>query len=47
MKFFMKKFNDTPLILACANGNEEIVQLLLKQKDIDINYKNILMQNNL
>ena len=35
-------FNVTVLIWAAYEGYKEIVELLLKQKDIDINIKSIL-----
>ena len=36
--------NKTALILAALEGNKEIVELLLRQKDIDINLKDITNQ---
>ena len=37
-------FDSTPLIYASKNGHTEIVQLLLSQPSIEINWKNIWMQ---
>lgn len=35
-------FNNASLLSAVTNGHIEIVQLLLKEDGIDINFKNIL-----
>lgn len=40
-------FNDTALILSSSSGHINIVQLLLTQKNIDINMEGILIQKNL
>ena len=37
-------FNSTPLIVASLEGHTEIVQLLLSQREIEINCKDILIQ---
>ena len=36
----------TALIYAACVGNKEIVELLLRQKDIDINFEDIKNQKN-
>ena len=38
-------FNMTILINAAANGNKEIVELLLRQERVDVNMKDILNQS--
>ena len=38
-------FHATPLILASLKNHREIVQFLLLQPGIDINYKDIFMQS--
>ena len=43
---FFELFN-TALILASQNGHTEIVKILVEQKGIDINAKNIVYFNNL
>lgn len=41
MKFLFKCFNKAPLNVAAEKGNVEIFQLLLSQKEIDVNIKEI------
>lgn len=38
-------FNDTALIIAVYHNQTEIVQLLLEHEGIDVNIKDILIQN--
>ena len=42
----MTFFNDTPLLFASQNGHNEILQLLLSQPSIEINYKDIWKSKN-
>ena len=42
----MTFFNDTPLLFASQNGHNEILQLLLSQPTIEINYKDIWKSKN-
>ena len=39
-----RTFNSTALIWATTEGHKEIVELLIRQKGIDINKKGILIQ---
>lgn len=41
MKFYIWYFNHTALDIAIGKENVEIVKLLLKRKDININIKSI------
>ena len=43
----IEAFNDTALIFAAWRGHTKIVEMLLKQKDIDVNIKDILNQKHL
>ena len=40
-------FNDTALLFAVKNGHADIVEILLRYKDIDVNIKDILNQKHL
>ena len=39
-----RTFNKTALIFAASKGHKEIIELLLRHKDIDINIPDILIQ---
>ena len=50
MKYFWNSslaFNMTALIYAVSEGHLEIVELLIRQEDIDINMKDIINQKHL
>ena len=42
MEFFTSTFNNTPVMYAASSGYEEILELLLRQKGININTQGIL-----
>lgn len=42
--FKINDINVTPLFFAVMEGHTEIVELLLAQPNIDVNYKDILIQ---
>ena len=43
----IRTFNVTALIWAVSNGQKEIVEMLLRHKDIDVNINDILNQKHL
>lgn len=43
MKFLFENFNKTGLCYAVGKNNLDVVKLLLSKKNIDVNYKSILL----